>query len=225
MHKENCMVTLTYDEAHLPKNGSLDYHHYKKFLWTLYRHNQHKIRYFGVGEYGAKLLRPHFHILLFGHHFTDQKLHYKHDDLPTYTSEQLTKQWGNGFATVQPMNYGTASYVARYCLKKTGKSVKGYGLEPEKSFMSRNPGIGSTWYDKYKADLYNTDVAISGTFRTKVPRYYDKKLEQQNPTWYKNIQTGRFIKSQKVNDDDARRAVKQYIAIERASNLKRSYEE
>lgn len=224
MHKQNCMVTLTYDEKFLPKNASLDYHDVKKFFWTLYRNFANKIRYFGAGEYGDKG-RPHYHILLFGHHFDDQKLYYERDKLQTFTSDQLTRFWGKGHATVQPVNYGTASYVARYCLKKTGKSIQKYGLEPEKAFMSRNPGIGATWYDKYKSDLYNTDQAISGTFKCKVPRYYDKKLETENPKWFKDIKTGRYIRSMKINDDDARRAVKEYIAIDRASNLKRNYEE
>lgn len=225
MHKENCMVTLTYNDEKIPKDGSLNYHHFKQFIWKLYQAFNKKIRYFGAGEYGPDLGRPHYHAILFGHTFSDQKLHYERDGLQTFTSEQLTKFWANGFATSQPVHYGTASYVARYCLKKSGPKIAQLGLEPEKAFMSRKPGIGSQWYDKYKNDLYNTDKAISGQFKVKVPRYYDKKLELDDPKRFQSIKANRIIKSQEVNDDFVRRQVKEILAIDRTSNLKRSYEE
>lgn len=225
MHNENSMVTLTYDDEHLPKNSSLDYSHFKLFIRSITRSLKKPIRYFGAGEYGDKGERPHLHVLLFGHTFPDQKLLYANNQLQTFTSDQLTRFWARGFATTQPVNYGTASYVSRYCLKKATSKIAYGNRLPEKAFMSRKPGIGSSWYDKYKNDLYAEDRAISGQFKAKVPRYYDNKLEKEDPRRFKKIKIKRFQKSLDIADDDSRRGVKETIAIEKASQSKRQYEE
>ena len=43
--------------------------------------------------------------------------------------------------------------------------------------MSRNPGIGRGWWDKYRHELAQHDSVISRGFPSRPPRYYDVNLE------------------------------------------------
>lgn len=68
--EHNYFVTLTYDDAHLPPNCSLEPDDLNKFIDRLRKRFKRagfngKIRYLASGEYGSTSLRPHFHILLF----------------------------------------------------------------------------------------------------------------------------------------------------------------
>ncbi|ACZ33198.1 conserved hypothetical protein [Chlamydia pneumoniae LPCoLN] len=68
LYEKNCFLTLTYDDKHLPQYGSLVKLHLQLFLKRLRdRISPHKIRYFGCGEYGTKLQRPHYHLLIFNY--------------------------------------------------------------------------------------------------------------------------------------------------------------
>lgn len=58
-------VTLTYDQKHCPEK--LDKRHLQLFLKRLRKHYPAgQIRYYAVGEYGSKMGRPHYHLILFG---------------------------------------------------------------------------------------------------------------------------------------------------------------
>jgi hypothetical protein len=58
------------------------------------------------------------------------------------------------------------------------KQLRKIGLEPEFLLTSKN--IGKDWYNKYKADL-DKDYLMTAGVKQKVPRYYDKLLEKENP--------------------------------------------
>lgn len=226
MHSENSFVTLTYDKENLPENGSLNKEHFVRFLERLKYRTGKKIRYFQVGEYGKNGLRPHHHALLFGHDFRDKELFFSKDNLKTYTSKSLTEIWEKGHTTVQEVNYNTARYAARYCIKKIGAAPPNSRVVPEYATMSRNPGIGSTWYDKYKDDVYNDDHVVIGQIELKPPRYYDEKLAKEDPRRYNRI---KFIRENRdinpLENDTSRRYVKEYCAMDRLSQNKRPFEE
>lgn len=67
MHESSSFITLTYSPEHLPENGSLVRKHFTDFLKRLRKAlGSVKIRYFGCGEYGSKLERPHYHAIIVG---------------------------------------------------------------------------------------------------------------------------------------------------------------
>ena len=45
--------------------------------------------------------------------------------------------------------------------------------------MSRKPGIGYDWFQKYKRDVYPKDVCIINNHEVKPPRYYDTLLTKE----------------------------------------------
>ncbi len=74
LHENNCFITLTYDNTHLPSDGSLHYKDFQLFIKRLRKKfGNTRIRYYMAGEYGENFGRPHFHACIFGHDFHDKK--------------------------------------------------------------------------------------------------------------------------------------------------------
>lgn len=191
MHDKNCFITLTYDDKNLPDWDSLEKSHLQYFMKRLRLRYGKGIKYYGCGEYGELNFRPHYHACLFGIDFEDRELHSVNNGNKIYTSKILSKLWPRGYASVCDFSFETAAYVARYCLKKskekahyeildpyTGEHIQ---LEQEFALMSRRPGIGKAWYEKFKKDMYPSDEIIVNGKQTKTLRYYDNLYEKENP--------------------------------------------
>jgi hypothetical protein len=207
LYEQNSFITLTYDDEHLPYGGTLVKKHFQDFMKRLRKHiYPRKVRYYHCGEYGDQLKRPHYHACLFNVDFSEDKVLFsERDGNLLYTSETLQVLWPYGFSTVGDLTFESAAYCARYVLKKvTGKNHDdhylrcdedgvAFWLEPEYTTMSRRPGIGKDWYDKYKSDVFPSDevpVPGSGVFK-KVPRYYEALLESEDPDAYEQIKEER----------------------------------
>lgn len=194
MHDESCFLTLTYSPEHLPEDGSLQMSDWQKFAKRV-RNEKGPFRFLMCGEYGDKNQRPHYHVCMFGHDFReDRRLVQERGASRLYASPLLERLWGLGYATVGLLTYQSAKYVARYCMKKVnGESAeKRYGridvetgecfeVRPEFLNMSRRPGLGSSWYDKFKGDVYPEDVLVHGGQKMRPPKFYDKLLEKDAP--------------------------------------------
>lgn len=215
-YKYNYFITLTYDDKHLPANGSLSKDDFKKFIKSVrdyfrLHYGETNIRFFGCGEYSPKL-RPHYHILLFNCNIRDlaRDFELKEDDgryhrykRPTATafySRVIYDCWDNkGMICVDDVNYNTASYVAGYVLKKANEknvqALEHLGLEPEFIRMSNHPGIGANLFTD---DLFTNDMIIvprsGGAKHSVIPRYYEKLLEKYDPIWYENLKGDRAVK-------------------------------
>lgn len=190
MHKDNCLVLLTYEK--LPPDGSLQLSDWRAFVKRLAR-KVGKFRYFHAGEYGTRNGRPHDHALLFGINFPDRK-YFKTSSagFPLYRSAILESAWSFGHASVGDCSFESAGYLARYLMEKptitrrivdengivvgrsySDQAVKKYGeiidrqtgeitlqRRPEYLTMSRNPGIGESWLRKYWGDIYPHDYML-----------------------------------------------------------------
>jgi len=185
LYAENDFLTLTYDEDHLPPGEYLRQSDVQKFFRRLRKAfpGSHP-RYFYCGEYGGKLGRPHYHVLLFNFGFKDKSSLCGEGDHRLYTSETLSKLWPHGFSSIGSVTFQSASYVARYCLKKVGgvEAHKHYqGKPPEYTRMSRRPGIGHDWYKKFKNDVYPSSEIVRDGHAYPPPRYYDTLYEREAP--------------------------------------------
>lgn len=189
LYERNCFLTLTYNDENLPKDKSLKKQHFQEFIRSLrdkIRYDQqleHDVRvfpahdsprYFHCGEYGDLNHRPHYHALLFNFDFPDKVLFKKTDTGNIYESKILQETWQYGFCTIGSLTFESAAYCARYTLKKiSGPLADDHygGRTPEYTTMSRRPGIGRGWYEKYKSDTYPSDsVAVRGKLM-KPPMY------------------------------------------------------
>lgn len=247
LHAYSCMVTLTYDDEHLPRGGSLYPPHFVAFMKALRyarssvvggRRVYSPIRFLQAGEYGSRLLRPHHHALLFGVRFPDQKL--KPGSLekgkPCWYSEELADLWGQGRrCQIDVLNSRTAAYSVGYVLKKiTGDLAADhyrrvdpdtgeiFDLHPEYSTRSNRPGLGAGFFERYREDIFRGDfcATIDGG-QNPVPPYYDKLLQRDDPERYERIKAQRLAYAMRpehrANSTPARLAVREEVKRARLS--------
>ena len=239
MHDANCFITLTYDDNHLPWDGSLNKKHLQDFMKRLRWHHRDKtIRFFACGEYGEKLSRPHYHALLFNHDFQDKTLFSSRDGINTYTSEVLEQLWPWGFSTVGQCTWAAAAYCARYVTKKrTGKDAQDHywrqtttdlevELEPEYATMSTKPGIGKTWFDSYRDDCFPTDYITHQGKKLSIPKYYDKLLAEHSQLDLEHVKQNRKRAARKWDHETTptRLAAREKCAEARLNQLNRPME-
>lgn len=241
LYDQNCFITLTYNDAHLPEE--LNYEHFQLFMKRLRkRFTGRKIRFFMCGEYGEKFKRPHFHACLFNLDFND-RVYLKSTPAGSkiYTSKTLEALWsdnlGNpiGYATVGDISFNTAGYVARYVMKKRSEDQKEvyecidqetgevYTKQKEFNHMSLKPGIGSGFYDKFKGDMFPHDICVVNGVATKPPKYYFRKLAEENSEMHEDISFTRETEALKRASDntDDRLFVKEKVLIAKTRLLKR----
>lgn len=252
LHENNCFITLTYDDDHLPKDGSLNKKHFQDFMkrlrekfvpkmpdglieflrreWVM----KHGIRYYHCGEYGESLSRPHYHACLFNFDFADKTFWKLHNDEKYYVSQVLEDLWGHGFCVIGDLTFESAAYVARYCTKVINgdMALDHYqGKVPEYATMSRNPGIARGWYEKFTSDVFPSDnvVLLDGVrdaVLMKPPRYYDNIFIESSPEDFEFIKNRRLQRSQRSIKDQTYRRLKDREKCQeaRANNLVRQLE-
>lgn len=241
LHAQNCFITCTYDDAHLPQGGSLVKHHFQDFMKRLRirldRTTGEKIRFFHCGEYGSQLGRPHHHAIIFGHSFPDRVHLSGEGEMALHVSHSLATDWGKGFCTVGEATFESAAYVARYVTKKvtgaaaedhywrldeaTGELVK---LEPEYSTMSRGRGIGRGWFEKFSSEVFPSDEVYIRGYLAKPPRYYDQLYDVADPKGSQEVKQRRsaLAKSEKWNNSDERLRVREKVCRAKLSLKRRS---
>jgi hypothetical protein len=241
LHEHNSFLTLTYSDDHLPTDGSLTPRDVTLFIKKLRKalHGK-KILYYYCGEYGDQFSRPHYHIALFGHDFsTDRVPHYKTTSgHQIHRSPLLEKLWTHGHSDIGDLSYDSARYIAGYIQKKVlGKKAKEHytkilpatgeiiSVHPEFARMSRRPAIGLNWINKYSSDIYNYDVCHVADKKLRPPAYYDKWLKKTDETKYDLIKISRDSTQLDAPTIDSARLIKTYEAKVIASKkLHRSLE-
>ena len=177
-HVSSWFVTLTYDDAHLPRSfygnpdtgeavpcATLYKRDFQLFMKRLRKKFGEGIRFYAAGEYGDQTKRPHYHAIIYGLEL-DDLVFYKKMALESanlyynyYNSESLQSCWrdkdGNdiGFVVVGKVTWETCAYVARYIMKKQkgqGADIyEKFNIEPEFCLMSRKPGIAHQYYEDH----------------------------------------------------------------------------
>lgn len=248
LHDSNCFITLTYSDDHLPGDHSLS-----KRTWQLFMKSFRKaiaptkVRFFMCGEYGENFSRPHYHACIFGYDFPDKvflKNSQSGDRL--YTSALLDSLWRKGFAWTGSVTFESAGYVARYCTKKvTGVNAadhyvltdadtgESFSVLPEFALMSRRPGIGKHWHERYKSDL-DKDYLIMRGKRMRPPKFYDRQLPEEELLALKESRKlaakdaqPKLLAHVPVHRDDlksTRLGVRRYLSNSKLIKLKRGFE-
>ena len=211
-HDENSFITLTYAPEHLPPYGGLSKKDWQDFMHRLRKELDRKydgktVRFYMCGEYGTdetqhnKLGRPHFHAIIFGHDFSDDRLFKEErNGNKTYVSPMLERVWGKGRTEIGSVTLESAGYVAGYVTKKLNgdKAVGHYtrvnkktgefiDIEPEFARMSRMPGIGKGWYEKFSDDLAKGFITVNGK-QCSIPEFYKKLLSDRQPLVMERIE-------------------------------------
>lgn len=216
-HEHSWFLTLTYDQAHLPRSNLIldeqtgevvdsPFHTLVKkdmqdFIKRLRKNTNQKIRYYLAGEYGDETYRPHYHLILFGLKLDDLQF-FKFSDLknPYYVSPMISKCWNKGNHFVAAFCWETAAYTARYVVKKLkgreGRFYEDFGIEPPFVLMSRKPGLSKDFYDQNKDYIYRFDgFYLPGHpgVKMKPPRYFDKLFDLEEPDKLEEVKRRREL--------------------------------
>lgn len=237
LYEQNCFITLTYDEEHLPwaisddetYNPTLQLEDFQNFMKRLRKSTDKKIKFFHAGEYGEKLGRPHYHAIIFNYDVSDRELYTIRNGVRLYTSKQLQKLWPFGFSSVGDVTFESVAYVARYILKKqTGPESEAHyrGRRPEYTTMSRREGIGSKWLEKYKNDVFQQGMdarVVLGGKILNVPKFYEEKLKHIDFEHYDEIKLEKSKNSVEKEFENSydRRKARETLKIAQVKQLKR----
>lgn len=203
MWPDNSYVTLTYNAEHMPPGMSLCLRDVQLFMKRLRKARNasasNPVRFFLGGEYGDENKRPHYHALLFNCGFPDKKLHgYNGRGEPLYVSEELSRLWSIdgeclGFTTIGEVTFDSAVYCAKYAIKKVNGDAAAahyevydengevFARRPEFAVMSRRPGIGATYYEKFGGEVRAHDSVVINGREVRPPKFYDTRSEAVDP--------------------------------------------
>lgn len=234
MHDSNLFLTLTYNDKNLPTGtegrATINKRDLQLF-WKRLRKSGLDVRYYAVGEYGDSTGRPHYHAIAFGLRLDDLRFYSRSNGFNLYTSQTLNEHWGLGNCWIGDVTFESCAYVARYVMKKlTGNHSKLYdheGIMPEFALMSRRPGIGSSFYDKYVSDLLPHDTTvIRNNVKISTPRYYLNKYSITNPTETLSIKSQRQLNALAHADENTphRRSIRKEVKLHKLKQLLRSFE-
>lgn len=235
LYEANSFITLTYNDENLPRGGTLVVKHTQDFLKRA-RHHIGPFRYYLCGEYGETTWRPHYHAIIFGKDWMDKKPFSTTDTGDkTYTSERLEQIWGMGQCLTAAVTFNSIAYVTRYCTQvRNGRQAephyrrynewgKSYYLEPEFGNMSRKPGIGKEWLNKYHTDVYTTDEVIINGKKGRPPKFYDEQYKRMFPDNMEQIKERREIDAYERREDNTpeRLRVKEQVTRAAITQLQR----
>lgn len=232
MAEESCFLTTTYDDAHLPSDRSLHVEHAQAFIKALRRRSK-PFKYYLCGEYGSTTLRPHYHYCIMGESFATDRTYYRKtkngDSL--YRSETVNAAWPHGTHNlIGELSTQSACYVASYVNKKYRGSYSDmyyrtlfiedgiatvHQLHPEFATMSRRPGLGKTWFEKYHRDVYPSDQVIINGVPRRPPTFYDNLLKERDPELHKQIKHKRILEGNRHLEDQTaeRQATREAVAL------------
>lgn len=239
LYTENCFITLTYAPEHLPSGRSLDLRDFQLFMKRLRKRFSQRVRFFHCGEYGEQLGRPHYHAILFNLDFAD-KVQVCGGENPLYESRILQELWPYGLSRIGTVTFESAAYVARYITKKrTGELASDhysyvdcgtgelFQQKPEYATMSRRPGIGREWFNRFSSDVYPKDSFHINGKEVRPPRFYDKQFELIDPATMDDIRCRRDRAARRAASDNSyeRLTVKRICQEARLKQLKRRFED
>lgn len=165
-------ITLTYATEHVPitARGFMDLS--KRDLQLFFKRlrfiNDKKIKYYAVGEYGGKGMRPHYHVILFN------------ADLNT-----IQKAWQLGNVHYGQVTGASVGYTLKYMSKQARIPLhKNDDRTPEFGLMSKRLGISYMtpamikWHHACKHErMYVTTVQGQ---KVAMPRYYKDKIYDEH---------------------------------------------
>lgn len=235
-HDRSAFITLTFNDEHLPADGSIRVRDVQLFIKrTRKRLGHNRVRFFACGEYGGDCSRPHYHVILYGFDFPDRYPWRKSESGHLcYRSPLLEELWPYGYAELGTVTRESLGYVARYVLKKVNGAAKAehyrrvdpvtgevHQVAPEFITMSTRPGIGAEWYTRFKGDAFPSDFVVVNGQKKPVPRYYKKKLDF-GPAL--RVTAKRQVKAAKHADNNTpdRLATREEVQHRRVQRLKRT---
>lgn len=178
-------LTLTYDDKWIPytkhDTPTLRKRDFQLFMKKFRKFSKKgisigyelkNIKYYAVGEYGSKTIRPHYHAIVM--------------NVPRETIERLPEIWDKGFTKTGTVTDASIHYVTGYVMAK-GTHPAG---KAERPFSLMSKGIGKQYLknnEKYHKE--NGDFMVSNNnYKQVLPRYYKDKIFDFEDKRINNVQ-------------------------------------
>lgn len=192
-YKNNCVLTLTYNNDNLPADSLINYRDVQLFLKRLRKKlgKEHKIKFACCSEYGSLRLRPHYHVIIFNWFPEDVNLLYPYKVTnkrsKLYKSKVCDDLWNKGFVDVGLVDYHTARYITQYCVKKN--IHKDFIAYSEKNKIKREKltcsvGTGYEYFIKNCEVIFNNLYCRLGGLAYPIPKYFKNKCKDMFPELY-----------------------------------------
>lgn len=152
LHDHSTFATLTYSEDALPPGNSLEPKHLQSFIKRLRKRVGRGLRYYGVGEYGSRDGRPHYHVALFGYEGCAYGVSRKKASCCP-SCDLIRATWGHGHTFLGTLEPDSASYIAGYVSKAWTPAQTLNGRYPQFARMSLKPAIGLGMMDELASTL------------------------------------------------------------------------
>jgi len=163
---QNIMVGIKEFDEYLKDRTSVKKKEMQDFLKRFRHHDKSpNIRYYAVGEYGEKSLRPHYHLLMFNFDYPNLE-------------QNLLKSWSYGLFYIGSVTEASIHYVSGYVMTKQFSPNDDW-CERSFALMSRKPGIGSAYLQDVAEHYINNPkpyLTMKGGYKVGMPRYYKDKL-------------------------------------------------
>lgn len=162
LHTSSCFITLTYANPHLvwaSGHPQLHRRHVQLFLKRV-RKAGHKLRYYGVGEYGSKTFRPHYHMIIFG-------------DVP---ESVIRKSWDYGEVHIGTCTDESVLYTLSYMINKNDWRMSRGRV---RTFNMMSKSIGKNYLTKAMIAWHRSgrkNYCILDANVKHLPRYYKVKI-------------------------------------------------
>lgn len=156
-------VTLTYNEKFIPEFG-LSKRHLQLYFKRL-RKVCGKLRYYAVGEYGSKTLRPHYHAIIFN-----------------CSESAIRGAWRLGERDIGIVHLGkvteaSVAYVLKYVVQS--KDELPIGFNPTFAVMSRGHALGGHYLSDAMVKWHRENEAnyvVRYGEKQRLPRFYKDKI-------------------------------------------------
>lgn len=164
-------LTLTYDNAHLPKNRSEALLDWQAFIKQMKRKLDSPPRFYVCSENGSKHGRLHFHAILFAI-----------PDIGHDIKKLVNKCWSRGFTSSEYATGKSFTYVSKYVTKDTDPFRKENSW-PTICTCSKHPALGLLgcsaalvrWLNSDDSNMFHIDNFTYG-----LPRYIAQNIYDQD---------------------------------------------
>lgn len=160
-----------------------------------------KIKYYGVGEYGSKTNRPHWHLIIFN----------------VNDKEDIHKAWPYGTVHVGNVSGDSIAYTCKYIDKPSRIPVHiNDDRVPEYSRMSQ--GLGDRFLTPamiryFKADYSRNFITLKDGKKIPLPRYYRKKIFKEGTKEYYESMLFNRRNIKKIQDEGYEKAKREFEKI------------
>lgn len=164
---KSLFLTLTYDDDQIPmsENGlpTLNKRDFQLFMKKLRKKSPLTLKYYAIGEYGSRTMRPHYHAIMFN-----------------ASEKHITEIWDKGITHVGQVTGKSMAYVTGYTNKYIlNKYTRQDGDDRLNQFNLISKGLGKGLVTQQLQDYYNhaqSDIIkVDGDTFT-LPRYVKDKM-------------------------------------------------